>query len=112
MSLKALSIQHLKGNQQGNNTETLSFLAGEPMETASFWRAFYLEASRIYQNHKQSIETWQEHQKHLKYADTLLFLELPQKAATEFKLALEALHTAAWPAKELEQCQHNRCKAK
>lgn len=94
MSLKALSIQHLKGNQQGNQTETMSFLASEPMETASFWRAFYLEASRLHQNHKPSTETWQEHQKHLKNADTLLFLDLPQKAAIEFKLALEALHTA------------------
>lgn len=100
MSLKALSIQHLKGNQQGNNTETLSFHVSEPMETASFWRAFYLEASRLYQIHI-SPEAWQEHQKHLKYADTLLFLELPQKAATEFKLALEALHTAGRPAEEL-----------
>ncbi|MDD2500779.1 MAG: hypothetical protein PHN92_08170 [Geobacter sp.] len=72
--------------------ETLSFLASEPMETASFWRAFYLEASRIYQQHTPGPDAWAEHKDHLKKADTLIFLELPAKAAVEFKLALSALH--------------------
>lgn len=70
------------------------------MDQVAIWRKFYNAASRIYQIHTTP-DAWQEHQKHLKYADTLLFLELPQKAATEFKLALEALHTAGRPAKEL-----------
>jgi len=94
MSLKALSIQHLQSNEQRNQCATLSCVGEQPGAIASFWRAFYLEASRLYQNHKPSTEAWQEHQKHLKNADTLLFLDLPQKAAIEFKLALEALHTA------------------
>ncbi len=64
------------------------------MDQVAIWRKFYNAASRIYQTQRTSPDAWQEHQKHLKYADTLLFLDLPQKAATEFKLALAALHTA------------------
>jgi|GEM_PF-2122556 len=99
MSLKALSIQHLQSNEQRNQCATLSCVGEQPGATASFWSAFYLEASRLYQIYKPDPGAWQEHQKHLKNADTLLFLDLPHKAATEFKLALEAIQTAGLPAK-------------
>lgn len=103
MSFKALSMQHLQGNHYGNQMETMSFLASEPMETASFWRAFYLEADRIYQQHRPGPDAWQKHQKHLKNADTLLFLELSDKAAIEFKLALSALQQPAIQPKEQQK---------
>jgi hypothetical protein len=63
----------------------------QPSATASFWRAFYLEADRIYRQHRPGPDAWQKHQKHLKNADTLLFLELPNKAAVELKLAMQEL---------------------
>lgn len=95
MSLKALSIRHLQGNQQGNQVETCGFHGGNQKETVDIWRRFYSEADRLYRQHRPNAQQMEQHHKHRRNADILLDLELPEKAAVEFKMGLEALKPQA-----------------
>jgi len=103
MSLKALSKQHLKRNQQRNHNATES-CAGDIPDATAIWRAFYLEADRLYRQHHPGPEQMARHFKHKRYADTLLFLGLPQQANEELKMALDAItNNSATSAKELNK---------
>lgn len=114
MSLKALSKQHLQRNQQrnydatascagGNHSATIS-CAGEVPDAAATWRAFYLEADRLYRQHRPCPEQMAQHHHHRRNADILIDLGLFDKAATELKMALDAMTTnSATSAKELNQ---------
>jgi len=74
------------------------------MDAAQIWRKFYQTADRLYRLHSPGPDQMQEHFKHKGYADTLLFLGLPQQANEEFKRALVALSTnSATGAKELNK---------
>lgn len=61
------------------------------MEIIEIWRKFYRIADRLYRQYHPGPDAWEQHKRHLKNADTLFFLELPEKAAVELKLALQEL---------------------
>lgn len=71
------------------------------MDAVEVWRRFTRSAAALYQQHHPGPEQMQQHHHHRRNADILIDLGLFDKAATELKMALDAItNNSATGAKE------------